>query len=188
MKKILLGIVFLGSFLTIKAQNQICNLQKSEFSEIYTVNKNEAICLAINSEKEKTLFFSFGIWCGPCIKHLPNAIKLADENNLDFYVILIDKEESRRAYDAIKYLQDIKRDIKILILKDDIAKRPRKKYKIFLTEITPPEFENIPGMSKYIIIDNKGEVLMVTNYKDNIENDLRDDSKIIENRIIPILN
>ena len=58
----------------------------------------------------------------------------------------------------------------------------------FLAEITPPEFENINDMSKYIIIDKKGKVLMVTNWKDNRDYDWEDDSNMIKERIIPILN
>ena len=43
-------------------------------------------------------------------------------------------------------------------------------------------------MSKYIVIDKKGKVLMVTNWKDNREYDWEDDSNMIKERIIPILN
>jgi thiol-disulfide isomerase/thioredoxin len=163
-------------------------LEKSKSNEIYTVDGKEIVCLAKNSKKEKTLIFTFGIWCAPCIKHLPEAIKLADDYQLDFYVLLIDKEENNSLIKTINYLQNIKKDIKILVLKDSDGNRPNKKYKKFLAEITPSQFEDINGMSKYIVINNKGKVLMVTNWKDSRDNDWDDDSKMIEKRIIPILN
>jgi hypothetical protein len=43
-------------------------------------------------------------------------------------------------------------------------------------------------MSKYIILDKLGTVLMVTNWKNNRENDWEDDSQMIEKTIKPILN
>jgi len=118
---------------------------------------------------------------------LPNAIKLSKEYKMNFYVLLIEKEENEIVKSTINYLKKIKPDIKILILKDDYGKRRNKKYKEFLSEITPSKFENINGMSKYIIIDKKGEVIMVTNWKDNRDNDWKDDTKMIEKTIIPIL-
>jgi thiol-disulfide isomerase/thioredoxin len=172
-------------------QSTNCELTKSASEKIFIVDKDDIICLAKNSIREKILVYTFGIWCSPCIKHLPNAIKLARENNLDFYVLLMEKENSDKELRAIKFLEEIeeksKFEIKVINLKDE-NERPNKKYKHFLTEITPPEFENINDMSKYIVIDKKGKVLMVTNWKDNREDDWEDDSNMIKERIIPILN
>jgi len=171
-------------------QNSDCELIKSTSDKIFTVDKDDILCIAKNSEKEKTLVYTFGIWCAPCIKHLPNAIKLAREYNLDFYVLLTDKENSDKELSAIGFLNKVQEtinfEIKVVNLKDENGK-PNKKYKQFLDEITPPQFENINDMSKYIILDRVGNVLMVTNWKDNRENDWEDDSKMIEKRIIPIL-
>lgn len=172
-------------------QNKDCELTKSQSDKIFTVDKDDILCLAKNSKNEKTLVYTFGIWCEPCIKHLPNAINLARDNNLDFYVLLTDKENSDRELNAIEYLnqiqEKIKFEIKVVNLKDENG-RPNKKYKHFLKEITPSEFENLNGMSKYIILDKLGTVLMVTNWKDNRENDWEDDSQMIEKTIKPILN
>ncbi|WP_296317129.1 TlpA family protein disulfide reductase [Winogradskyella sp. UBA3174] len=183
-------IILTSIFETSFGQNSNCQLTKSASEKIFTVDKNDILCLAMNSEKEKTLVYTFGIWCAPCIKHLPNAIKLAREYNLDFYVLLMDKENSDKELNAIEFLKQIqekiKFEIKVINLKDENG-RPNKKYKHFLREITPPEFENINDMSKYIILDKLGNVLMVTNWKDNRENDWEDDSKMIEKRIKPIL-
>tara|TARA_R110000772_G_scaffold137108_2_gene245968 strand:+ start:594 stop:1175 length:582 start_codon:yes stop_codon:yes gene_type:complete len=171
-------------------QNTDCELTKSTSEKIFIVDKADIICLAKNSKKDKTLVYTFGTWCAPCLKHLPNAIKLARENDLEFYVLLTDKENSDRELTAIGFLKQMQEkvnfEIKVLNLKDENGK-PNKKYKQFLDEITPSEFENINDMSKYIILDKLGKVLMVTNWKDNRENDWEDDSRMIEKRIKPIL-
>jgi thiol-disulfide isomerase/thioredoxin len=189
--KLIFLIIITLSFEISFGQNTNCELTKSASEKIFIVDKDDIICLAKNSEKEKTLVYTFGIWCAPCIKHLPNAIQLARENNLDFYVLLMDKENSDKELNAIEFLKQIQEkinfEIKVINLKDENG-RPNKKYKQFLAEITPPEFENINDMSKYIVIDKKGKVLMVTNWKDNREYDWEDDSIMIKERIIPILN
>ena len=51
-----------------------------------------------------------------------------------------------------------------------------EKYENFLTEITPLAFENIPDMSKYIVLNQNGDVIFVSNYKDS-EGYLKDGSK-----------
>jgi len=67
----------------------------------------------------------------------------------------------------------------------------RKRNKLFLTEITPACFENIYDLSKYMVIDIKGTVRMVTNYKDSEECDgpnWKDDSGLILKKVVPILS
>lgn len=189
--KVLFIIIIILLNQLVYSQTENCNLTKSKSEKIYTADKDDIICLAKNSSKDKTLVYTFGIWCAPCIKHLPNVIKLAKEYDLDFYVLLTDKENSDKELSAIKFLNEIQEKInfefKVLILKDENGK-PNKKYKQFLDEITPNEFENINDMSKYIIVDKLGNILMVTNWKDNKENDWENDSKMIEKRIKPILD
>lgn len=171
-------------------QEEKCNLIKSKSDKIFIVDEDDIFCLAQNSRKSKTLFYTFGIWCEPCLKHLPNAIKLAKDFDLNFYVLLMDKENSDEELKAILFLNQVEEKIqykiKVLNLKDENG-RPNKKYKSFLAAITPSNFENINDMSKYIILNNTGKVLMVTNWKDNRDYDWEDDSKMIENRILPIL-
>ena len=186
LKKVFL-FVLIFTVIQSYSQSKKCDLHLSKSNEIYAVNKKDIICLSKNTSKDKTLIFTFGIWCAPCRLHLPNAIKLAEKYNLNFYVLLIEKEKSKIVKSTINYLKKVKPDINILILKDEYGKRKNKKYKKFLTDITPSKFENINDMSKYIIIDKKGEVIMVTNWKDNKDNDWRDDSKMIEKTIIPVL-
>lgn len=189
-KYLLFLVLILASVHSMLAQNATCNLTKSKSGKIFTVDKDEMLCLAKSSEKEKTLVYTFGAWCTPCFKHLPNAIELAEEHDLDFYILLKDEENSDNELNAIAFFKEIKEkinlEIKVIILKDANG-RPNKKYKKFLSAITPSTFENIADMSKYIIIDKEGKVLMVTSWKDNRENDWEDDSKMIKEKILPIL-
>lgn len=164
-----------------------CKLSKSVYNNIYRVNNNNLICLAKKSPKRKTLFYTFGIWCKPCILHLPNAINLAKEYNLDFYILLVDKEKSDKIKESMDYIVKEYKDINVIILEDESKGNSRRKYKNFLDKITPKSFENIDDMSKYIIIDNEGKVVMVTNWKDNRDHNWRDDSIMIKERIIPVL-
>ncbi|RUT71795.1 hypothetical protein D0817_03670 [Flavobacterium cupreum] len=170
------------------AAQEKCNLSFSKKEKIYAIDIKDIKCIAENSDKKNTLFFTFGVWCKPCRLHLPNAIQFSTENNVNFYVLLVEAEENEKTKEAIDYLKAIKDDIKIVILKDESygVKRSEKNKK-FVKEITPKEFENVDDYSKYILLNNKGEVVIVTNWKDNNGNDWRDDSEMIRKRILPLL-
>lgn len=145
--------------------------------------------IARTSGKKHTLFFTFGIWCSPCRAHLPNAIKLAKEQDLEFYVLLPDAEGSDRVKQAVDYIHKLDPAIKVAVLKTAVyGDKLKKRNKKFVTEITPPGFEDIDDFSKYIIVDNSGKVVMVTNYKDNEKYDWKDDSNMINERILPVLS
>ena len=166
-----------------------CNLKNSAANPILAVDTADIKCISQNSAKPKTLFFTFGIWCSPCRAHLPGAIKLAADRDLDFYVLLLEKEDDQKTADAIVYLRNLKPDIKIAILKDSVYGEKRtKKNKKFVAEITPKEFEVIDDYSKYILLDQQGQVLLVTNWKDNRDSkDWRDDSAVHQ-KIISLLS
>lgn len=165
-----------------------CNLANSSANPIIAVDAADIKCIAQNSAHSKTLFFTFGIWCSPCIAHLPGAIRLASDHNLDFYVLLVEKEDDPRAGEAITYLRNLKPDIKIAILKDSMYGQKRtKKNKKFVTEITPNEFETIDDYSKYILLDKDGKVLIVTNWKDNKSSDDWKDDSAVHRKIISLL-
>lgn len=175
-----------ATFLSVAQEK--CNLRFSEKEKIYAIDTKDIKCIAENSGKKNTLFFTFGVWCKPCRLHLPNAIRFSTENDVNLYVLLVEAEGDKKTKEAIDYLRGVKEDIKIVILKDELygVKRSQKNKK-FLKEITPKEFENIDDYSKYILLNNKGEVVMVTNWKDNNGNDWRDDSEMIKKRIVPLL-
>jgi thiol-disulfide isomerase/thioredoxin len=186
MKKKILFFSFLITLIAHSQEN--CNLYLSKNSKIYAIDTNDLRCIAENSNKKNTLFFTFGVWCEPCRLHLPNAIKFAEENNVDFYVLLVEAEEDLKTKEAFDYIKKLNNEIKIVILKDEIygIKRNRKNKK-FLLEVTPKENENIDDYSKYILLNNQGKVLIVTNWKDNKGNDWRDDTPMIKRCLLPLL-
>ena len=155
---------------------------------IISVDANSIIAMAKKSGKKNTLFYTFGIWCEPCRLHLPAAVKLAKEHDLNFYVLLVDsKEKEDRIMMAVSFIKEIDKDVKIAILSDEVyGTNVKKRNRKFVTEITPPQFENIDDFSKYILLDNTGKVVMVTNYKDN-GSDWRDDKKMVEEKIVLLL-
>ena len=185
MKKlgILTGILILQN---VFAQQEKCGLQKLE-SNIYKVNAEDLKCLAKNSEKKNTIFFTFARWCEPCLYHLPNFKKIEKNYNVDSYVMLMDAEGSKMTRLAIDYVLEDYPDAKIVILRDRDKKNGRK-YKDFVKEITPSQFEAISDMSKYIVLNNSGEVQLVTTWKDNKEYpQWKDDTSTIKRIVLPLL-
>ena len=187
---IVIGLFFLSN---IYCQNNTleCNLEHLDSTKAIKVDKSDILCIAQTSEKKYTIIYTFAIWCSSCIKHLEYAIELEKAFNVQVYILLIDPEKSKPAYSAINFINKKYPDSKILILKDSVyGSQMRKKNKSFLTEITPPTFENTLDLSKYIVIDQSGSVLMITNYKDrdslNGEN-RNDDTGLINYKIIPII-
>lgn len=180
MKKLLLACLF---FTTVSI-----NAQQASEVAILPVDAASIKQIAKDSPKKNTLFYTFGIWCEPCRLHLPTAIKLAKDHDLDFYVIIVDSQTSDRVAPAVSFLKEQDKDIKIAILSDaTYGEKTKKRNTKFVKEITPPQFENIDDFSKYILLNQQGEVIMVTNYKDNEGNDWRDDSKMVQQRIVPLL-
>jgi hypothetical protein len=49
----------------------------------------------------------------------------------------------------------------------DLGIQNRRKYENFVKEITPPQFESLSDMSKYIVLNKSGEVFFVSTYKDS---------------------
>lgn len=165
--------------------SQECTIQKNEYG-LGEVGVEEIKCMAKNYNGY-TLIYTFGLWCEPCIVHLDTLFKITEEYSLNLGIIVIDKNESNFAYSKT-FLESKKKNVNVLSIKDSYGKRANKQYKIFLTEITPEKFLNIGGMSKYILLNNKGEVLMVTNWKDGLEGEnWRNDMPMLKRKIIPIL-
>lgn len=177
-------------FVSINSQTTIekCKISKSYYDGIYSVTAEDVKCLAKNSEQPNTLFFTFARWCAPCLWHLPSLVKLTEDNDVEIYVLLLDKEDSNYAYLAKEYVKERFPELKIAIIADVEGRGRNKKYKKFLDEITPKEFENIDDMSKYIVLNNEGKVLLVTNYKDSEQDpDWKDGKPLIRRKILPLL-
>lgn len=99
----------------------------------------------------------------------------------------MDAEGSKMTRLAIDYVLEDYPDAKIVILKDREKKNGRK-YKDFVKEITPSQFEAISDMSKYIVLNNAGEVQLVINWKDNKEYpQWKDDTSTIKRIVLPLL-
>ena len=194
--RIFIVLLFLVSFFTANAQiknvqMEKCGLTRSVFSRLYTVAVEDVICLAQNSDKDITIFYTFAYWCAPCRRRLPEAIRFAEKHNVDFYVLLVDKESDRlnvgRALQ--KFHTEYDNQLNVVIISDslyseraverferrarrgfvlvDTGRLRRDKYINFLTQITPPKIGSIvPGMGIFIVVNRKGEVLWVTNYRD----------------------
>src|SRR5690554_482634 len=178
------------------AQSEPCNLEKNELGNAYLVDAEDIRCLAKNSDKEISMFYTFAESCKPCLKHIPDLIPFVIENDLDLYIVLIDRENNFRVEWAEIILKRFEQEIrehyqedfsfKLYVLKDEEG-RPRKKYNKFLTEITPPQFEVISDLGKHIVMNKSGEVLLVTSYKDNPENVEDKNSYILNEVIRPVL-
>ncbi len=193
MKKLLLLFLVCIS-MHIFGQNAHCGMDKTSL-ELYRVDSEILKCIAKNSTKKNTIFYTFGVWCKPCIYGIPYALSLELNYDVDVYVLIVDSEDSqyiRRTLDFFSLYENNYQlsKTKILLLKDSQNNKSRKrKYKDFLKKITPPRFENIADMSKYIVFNNFGEVLLVTNYKDSKDNDdWKDDRPMINKLIVPLLS
>lgn len=185
MKKVLF-VLMLWSGLVFSQTD--CGVLLSEAANIPAVDASDIRCIARNTTKQKTMFYTFGIWCEPCVLHLPNAVRLAREYDLEFYILLVDAEADDYTLRAVQQIREQAPEIKLAVLKNSVyGEKRRKRNKKFVTEITPPAFENIDDYSKYILLDKTGEVIMVTTWKDNEKNDWRDDSKMTQERIVPLL-
>jgi thiol-disulfide isomerase/thioredoxin len=185
---------------TAFTQEDTCNLIQSSYSELYTVVPENVRCIAQNSDKDITVFFTFSGSCSPCRKHLPEAVQLAKEQNTNFYLLITDRENDEYIEKTIAIAKQIvpEEKLKMVIISDSLyspGKRYKKrksfisistviqeKYTQFLNEITPAQFENIANMSKYIVLNKQGEVIFISNYKDaeGEKNDLKVREKIIK--------
>tara|TARA_R110001583_G_scaffold153501_1_gene305227 strand:- start:588 stop:1154 length:567 start_codon:yes stop_codon:yes gene_type:complete len=185
MKKWITTLFVLFTCITFSQEN--CFLFKNKLNNINVVDSDDLRCLSINSKNQNTIVYTFGIWCSPCKLHLKNAVNLKGKYDVNLLVLLIELENDKIIKKTIDYLHNIDPRIEIIVLKDKYGKKRNKKYKEFLKEITPENFENLNGMSKYLVFDKGGKIKMITTWKDNIKYDWKDDSNMIKDKIIPIL-
>ncbi|MDR2840466.1 MAG: hypothetical protein LBV75_04285 [Paludibacter sp.] len=183
---IFLIIAFIVLPVTLTAQNNICKLTKSNYSELQTVTPEQVRCIAQNSDKDISIFFGYAAWCSDAL--LQQAIDFAAQQNADLYILLIDKEDDIRMIETSTKTLD--KATNVLIISDSLytnklktkktpkfrfiavyGKKYKEKYANFLTEITTPQFENVVGLSKYIVLNNNGETIFVSSNKDTEAND-----------------
>ena len=90
--------LFAGCFLLCGqfsyAQNvyEACGLPKSAHSDFYTVDVEQARCLARHSDKERTIFYCYNM-CGAQEGVLPAVIQMAKEYDTDLYLLLTEEEK-----------------------------------------------------------------------------------------------
>ncbi len=183
-------IVLMFCFAHIHSQTPIekCKINKSFYDGIYSVTTEDVKCLAKNSYQPNTLFYTFGSWCMPCIYHIPSFFAIEKYYKVDLYVLLVDKEDNHFAEQGRDVVLEAFPNAKILIIKDLEKGGKSKKYKDFLAKITPPQFENNDSMSKFIVLNTKGEVQLVTNYKDKEEDpDWKDPKPMVRRIVLPLL-
>jgi|GEM_PF-5152576 len=175
------------SYSNLTTVNQdVCTLHKSNFNDFYTVDVEQVKCLARNSDKPFTIFFSFASWCSGCSEDLPKAVKFANEIGSDFYILLIDREcDNMFTYQTVQILQTKRISAKTVILSDslysteklrkpqkrsffDLGIQRRDKYSNFIKQITPPQFEKSidEGMGKFFIFNNKGDIIYINSHND----------------------
>jgi len=189
-KSKLIIVAFLLCFVKGYSQTPIekCKLPQSHYESIYSVTVDDVKCLAKNSEQPNTLFYTFGSWCKPCIYHIPTFFLIEKFYKADIYVLLVDPETNNSIEKSKDMVLEAYPHAKILVIKDIQGKGKSKKYNEFLTKITPAQFENIEDMSKYIVLNQKGEVQLVTSYKDS-ENDpdWKNDRPMVKRIVLPLL-
>lgn len=184
--KIRITLLFiLFTYNTFSQEN--CSILKNKLDNINIVDADDLRCLSKQSKNKNTIVYTFGIWCSPCRLHLKNAINLKYKYDVNLLVLLVESETDRIVQNTIDYIHKIDPKIKIVLLKDEYGKKRNQKYKKFLKEITPKKFENLNGMSKYLVFNKKGGIEMVTTWKDNKKYDWKDDSNMIKDKIVPLL-
>lgn len=91
-------LLFAGCFLLCGqfsyAQNvyEACGLPKSAHSDFYTVDVEQARCLARHSDKERTIFYCYNM-CGAQEDVLPAVIQMAEKYDTDLYLLLTEEEK-----------------------------------------------------------------------------------------------
>ena len=158
MKKIFFLLLSLVSINFFAQSYDKCELKSSnEVPEVKLIDKDKLQCLAKNSNN-KTLLITFGMWCEPCREDLPRYIETFKNKNVDVYLLLVDSQKKRLNY-IVNYLKKDGDFVKY-------GKQLRKAYRNFLEDITPNSFEVVDDMSKLILINQNGQVEMITSYKD----------------------
>ncbi|WP_128414355.1 hypothetical protein [Chryseobacterium sp. Leaf394] len=185
-KNIYLLLLFIS--VSLSGQNiSNCNLQKSDASDALKFDRNDMICLAKNSDKPYTIFYTLASWCAPCRLHFPDAVELEKTGKVNLFVVLVESEEDKRLVNAINFIKSISENVKFGVLKDEIyGTRTGKRNKTLAIEITPQHNEMINDYGKFILIDRTGTILYVTNWKD-YNKDWQNSKKMLENKILPLI-
>ena len=179
-------IIFIGFSSNLFAQ-QSCEVESSKIINAQIIDKNDIICIAKNSDKPYTIFYTLASWCAPCRLHFPDAFELQKSEKIDLFVVLVEAEKDPRVNNAINFIRSYSENIKFGILKDSFyGTKTKRRNSKFATEITPKHNELIEDYGKFILIDKNGNILYVTNWKD-YNKDWKNSKKMLESKILPLI-
>jgi len=141
-------------------------------NEIFSLSNNELTHLIKTFKKEKTLIYTFGWWCGPCVEKFPEILSLKEKYNdkIDLILLTAEKEDSKYLYLTNFYFEN-KFDVHFptFNLSIDLKDSRLKRYKAFINRVVPGHIDY--GYSLIILIDNNSEsVLYASTYKETTEN------------------
>lgn|SRR5690606_5422146 len=141
-------------------------------NEIFSLSNNELNHLITTLKKEKTLIYTFGWWCEPCIEKLPEILNLKNKykDKIDLILLTAEKEDSKYLYLTNWYFEN-KFDVHFptFNLSIDLKGSRLKRYETFINRIVPGHTNY--GYSLIIVIDNlSGSVLYASTYKETTEN------------------
>lgn len=144
---------------------QDCQIKKTAKSEfMYRIDNEDVKCMIKNTGK-KTLVYMFAVWCAPCIQELPKLLAdFSTREDLNFILMIHSKENSTsdlsrtEAFFATNY-PEVKN---IYIIKDELGKGQRTKYKEFLKRAGDPE--PMADLGRIVLYNKKAEVVYISNY------------------------
>ncbi|WP_452230646.1 TlpA family protein disulfide reductase [Lacinutrix sp. MEBiC02404] len=191
MKKTCLYLLLFFCFGAIKAQNTlkaneilntkdfVIELSIPKETEVYSINSDTILELIKSSDKEYHIIYSFTTWCGPCREYLPMLLDYVETNNIELYIIIIEKDASEKLYNSKVFFDKMESFKKPLYcITSGKSKNPKKKYYEFVESIKPNHNEY--GLSLNILFNNKGEVLYASTYNESKEEILKTLNQLIQ--------
>lgn len=194
MKGYLLGLIILLSTFSLSQKKYqakdiidynsvIQNINKEEGNEIYKINKPILDDLLKASDKKYSLIYTFGTWCGPCVKKLPQVLELKkDFNNLTLLITTAEKNDSRYLWVTSDYF---KKDALVNfptfnVFNEFENKRRWKKYDHFIQKVVPNHKDY--GYSLLILIENAtGNVLYASTYNETADHEIKTITNFLQN-------
>lgn len=164
-----------------------CNIQNSETIAAPKLDKETLICIAKNSNKPYTVFYTLASWCEPYRMHFPHTLDLEKTGKFNLFVVLVEAEKDPKIKNAISFIQSKSENVQFGVLNDEkYGIKVGKKNTKLATEITPNGSKVIDDFGKFILVDRSGQILYVTNYKD-YDKDWKNSKQTLEKKIIPLL-
>jgi thiol-disulfide isomerase/thioredoxin len=135
---------------------------------VYSIDSETILKLIKSSKKEFHVIYSFTTWCGPCREYLPMLLNYVENNNIELYILIIEKDNSKKLYNSKVFFDKMENFNKpIFCITSGKSKNPKKKYFEFVESIVPNHKEF--GLSLNVLINNKGEVLYASTYNESKE-------------------